>query len=400
MRTMNEISLTSSMRANLLALQDTSALIGTTQKRLATGLKVNSALDNPSSYYAANSLNNRAGDLSVLLDAMGQGIQTIKAATEGVDAGIQILEQMRYVTEQALQQPVGVKLNETVPVDVWQPVELTTRDISEFEAEGYSVITADMTADDIYNMIEESCGNSSDNIARVVLAEDIVLDEQLYTEFDCIIDGNGHTLSFTTDVENGAIYFDSSRAVLRNININYTNESDFHNSVVYKWGGELEISSVNINCKGDYTHGILAENNAKVTIDTTAGIHVDGKYAQKFFNPNEAEEIRNKALFNDKNSSVYNGRANTDALLKEIGADALAATAANQFYVGSKTDAHFGQGKWYLPAIGEWAEAYGTDTSQIDGDYRGRSGATGDNIREINKTLATLKAKDNGVAEE
>ena len=77
---MSEISLTASMRSNLLSLQSTQSLMDTTQERLSTGKKVNSALDNPSSFYTAQSLTNRASDLSSLLDSMGQGIQTIKAA--------------------------------------------------------------------------------------------------------------------------------------------------------------------------------------------------------------------------------------------------------------------------------------------------------------------------------
>ena len=83
---MSTISLTASMRSNLLSLQNTQSLMDTTQERLSTGKKVNSAIDNPSSYYTAQSLNNRAGDLSALLDSMGQAIQTIKAADEGIEA--------------------------------------------------------------------------------------------------------------------------------------------------------------------------------------------------------------------------------------------------------------------------------------------------------------------------
>ena len=75
---MSGISLTSSMRNNLLSLQQTAKLQDLTQNRLATGLKVNSAIDNPSSYYTAQSLNNRAEDLNILLDAMSQGIQTLR----------------------------------------------------------------------------------------------------------------------------------------------------------------------------------------------------------------------------------------------------------------------------------------------------------------------------------
>ena len=97
---MSKISLTASMRSNLLSLQSISKFQDQTQLRLATGLKVNSAIDNPSSYYTAQSLANRAADLSSLLDAMGQGIQTIKAANEGIETAQTLVEQMKSIAEQ------------------------------------------------------------------------------------------------------------------------------------------------------------------------------------------------------------------------------------------------------------------------------------------------------------
>ncbi len=98
---MSNITLTASMRTNLLSLQKTQSLMDTTQERLSTGLKVNSAIDNPSAYYTAQSLNNRANDLSALLDSMGQGIQTIKAANEGIEAMTSFLEQAKAVASSA-----------------------------------------------------------------------------------------------------------------------------------------------------------------------------------------------------------------------------------------------------------------------------------------------------------
>ena len=91
------------MRSNLLSLQNIAGQVDLTQNRLSTGLKVNSAIDNPSSYYTAVSLNNRASDLSALLDSMAQGIQTIKAATEGLEAGAALLEQASATATQALE---------------------------------------------------------------------------------------------------------------------------------------------------------------------------------------------------------------------------------------------------------------------------------------------------------
>ncbi len=98
---MADISLTASMRSNLLSLQNTQKLMDTTQERLSSGNKVNSAIDNPSSYYTAKSLNNRAGDLSALLDSMGQGISTIKAANEGIESITAFVEQAKAVASSA-----------------------------------------------------------------------------------------------------------------------------------------------------------------------------------------------------------------------------------------------------------------------------------------------------------
>ena len=98
---MSDISLTASMRSNLLSLQNTQSLMDITQERLSTGKKVNSALDNPSSYYTAQSLTNRANDLSGLLDSMGQGISTIQAADEAITSITDFVEQAKAIANQA-----------------------------------------------------------------------------------------------------------------------------------------------------------------------------------------------------------------------------------------------------------------------------------------------------------
>ncbi len=98
---MSDISLTASMRSNLLSLQNTQSLMDATQERLSTGQSINSALDNPSSYYTSQSLTNRAGDLNMLLDSMGQGISTIKAANEGIESITEFVEQAKAIANQA-----------------------------------------------------------------------------------------------------------------------------------------------------------------------------------------------------------------------------------------------------------------------------------------------------------
>ncbi len=97
----SDVVLTSALRSNLLSLQNTQSLIDSTQLRLATGLRVNSALDGPSNFFAAQSLDNRASDLGRLLDGIGQSIRTIEAADNGITALSNLVEQAQSVASTA-----------------------------------------------------------------------------------------------------------------------------------------------------------------------------------------------------------------------------------------------------------------------------------------------------------
>ncbi len=100
---MSDITLTASVRSNLSALQNTATLIADTQERLATGNKVNSALDNPNSYFTSTSLNSRASDLSNLQDDIGQSVSTLEAADKGIEAIDELLDAAMGKANQALQ---------------------------------------------------------------------------------------------------------------------------------------------------------------------------------------------------------------------------------------------------------------------------------------------------------
>ena len=95
------ITLTASMRSNLASLKSIQSQMDTTQERLSTGKKVNSAIDNASSFYQSRALTNRAADLDSLLDSMGQGIQTIQAANEGIEAITSYIEQAKSIANSA-----------------------------------------------------------------------------------------------------------------------------------------------------------------------------------------------------------------------------------------------------------------------------------------------------------
>jgi flagellin-like hook-associated protein FlgL len=96
-----DITLTSAMRANLVSLQSTQELTGRTQERLSTGKRVNSALDNPTNYFAAQAHSQRANLLTGLKDNISEAIQTIKAADNGVKGVSTLIEAIRGIVTQA-----------------------------------------------------------------------------------------------------------------------------------------------------------------------------------------------------------------------------------------------------------------------------------------------------------
>ena len=99
---MSNITLSAGVRANLTSLQSTAEMMNTVQQRLATGKKVNSAIDNPVNFFAAAGLQARAGDLSTLLDSVSNAVQTINAADKGITAITKLVEAAKSTAKQAL----------------------------------------------------------------------------------------------------------------------------------------------------------------------------------------------------------------------------------------------------------------------------------------------------------
>src|SRR5476651_544948 len=104
---MSGIVLSASVRQNLLSLQSTADLLSTTQNRLATGKKVNTALDNPTNYFTAQGLDNRASDISNLLDGIGNGVQVLQAANTGLTSLQKLVDTAKSIGSQVLQTTVG-----------------------------------------------------------------------------------------------------------------------------------------------------------------------------------------------------------------------------------------------------------------------------------------------------
>ena len=144
---MADISLTASMRSNLLSLQNTQSLMDMTQERLSTGKKVNSAIDNPSSYYTAQGLTNRASDLEALLDSMGQGIQTIKAANEGIESITAFVQQAKAVANTA--RDTTVKSSLTAGSDYVDLPDGETKTVTIKVGDQKTTATIKATGDDV-----------------------------------------------------------------------------------------------------------------------------------------------------------------------------------------------------------------------------------------------------------
>ncbi len=340
---MTRISLTTAMSGNLRALKLLSQQMDGTQERLSSGLRVNSAIDNASNFYQSRSLTNRAADLDALLDSMGQGIQTINAALEGIEAGTSFLEQMSSVATQAATYPLGDAAGATRA--------MRAKSTSEFEAEGYGVVTAGMSAADIEALLAAT--------GKIVLDADINLTETIDITGSAIIDGNGHKITFTPAAEEQA-------AILIDGN-----------------GNSADIKNLYMDVSGKKAYGIRVANKGSLTIDNIMGITVEGLGAQRLVNGD---------------ADLMDGATNTKIIISStaeggIGANGLAATAANQFYAPglAADDEDLGQGTWYLPSIGELMEMYGTDFSAASGT--GTSGASAyadSDMAKINATLGSL----------
>ena len=129
---MSGIVLSSSVRQNLLSLQSTADLLATTQSRLSTGKKVNTALDNPTNFFTAQSLDGRASDISNLLDGIGNGVQVLQAANTGITSLSKLVDTAKSIANQALQTTVGYSTKSNVSATVAGATALDLRGTTTF----------------------------------------------------------------------------------------------------------------------------------------------------------------------------------------------------------------------------------------------------------------------------
>ena len=344
---MADISLTASMRSNLLSLQQTQGLMDSTQERLSTGKKVNSAIDNPSSYYTAQSLTNRASDLNALLDSMGQGIQTIKAANEGIEAITTFVQQAKALANSARD-------------------NATTKNVT---SSGTYV-----AADDTQNLTVKIAG-LADQSVEVTLADTDDLEAAankiataLNDDTDGVKNADGDVIKgFEATVENGQIKISNSKGVVTNISgtisgitlsgetgnsTRTTNMTQFNEILdqIDRLANDSGYKGVNLLQGNDLKVIFNEDRSSFLTIEGTyADTSVDGlkiSRAKDWTNPNNEAidativelddaiiKLRNMASVFGNNYSIVENRENfTESLVNvlEEGADKLTLADMNE----------------------------------------------------------------------
>lgn len=142
---MSDITLTASIRSNLLSLQNTTRLLDTTSERLSTGKRVNSALDNPNSFFTARGLSNRAGDLTSRKDSIGQSISLLQATDKSINAITTLVEQAKAIAQQAEEAATGA-VTSTTGVSSVSSQAATLSGVTTVSTEAIAAATGSVTS--------------------------------------------------------------------------------------------------------------------------------------------------------------------------------------------------------------------------------------------------------------
>ncbi len=170
---MSDITLTAGIRQNLLSLQQTSADLTTTQEALATGDAVNSAAENPSAYFTSQNLTDSANSLSALLDQIGQGLQTIDAATNGLTGITSLLQQALSTVQQAQSDPFTTAAATTGTVDLATGGAPSAAAGDLLISVGTSTATVAVTSGEALSAIESAINSASTStLSGAVTASD------------------------------------------------------------------------------------------------------------------------------------------------------------------------------------------------------------------------------------
>src|SRR4051812_12920738 len=185
---MSGIVLSASVRQNLLSLQSTAQLLANTQNNLSTGKKVNSALDNPTNFFTAQGLDNRASDINNLLDGIGNGVQVLQAANTGITSLQKLVDSAKSIANQVLQSAVGYSTKSNVTSTALTGATATDLLASSSVAVTGSAVASDNTTPAVITgstKLSGTAGSTSNDLAsNITSGETLVV--------------NGTTFSFIT----------------------------------------------------------------------------------------------------------------------------------------------------------------------------------------------------------
>ena len=330
---MSAISLTASMRSNLLSLQNIASRQDIVQNRLATGLKVSSAIDNPSSYYAASSLNNRATDLTALLDAMSQGIQTIKAASEAIDSGTKFLEQAKAVANQALEKSADIAAKVSNETELLAAIAsgkegliVLENDIIMSENQtiqlqkGQSLVgAAYLGSSKKTSLTFNITGNSQDAIQAA--------DNSLFSDF---------TVNYNTDIQNNSVAvihgWNTQDVTVQNmdINVNSSHNNGTGISAVKTSGGSMRLKGINnINCNGLFrTYGVMAAHQGQMDIEGNLNVKTTGTLSFALVSTVQSSVTLKKGMIYNVDATSYALLASAQSMVKSENNVTINTTAA------------------------------------------------------------------------
>ena len=190
---MSSVTLSAATRQNLLSLQDTAALTSTTQNRLATGLKVSSALDNPTNFFTSQALSSRSGDLSGLLDSISNGVQTIQAANQGITSIQKLIDSAKSTANQAQ----STQISTTGTATTAYSAATASANAIDFYVNGTAASTTIANTDTIDQAITKlntsaaTAGGASNIFSKDITGTKIVLNASADIEFAAAADQTG-----------------------------------------------------------------------------------------------------------------------------------------------------------------------------------------------------------------
>jgi len=357
------ITLSSSMRSNLLSLRNIATQMSKTQNILSTGKKVNNAIDNATSYYQARSLTHRAADLNSLLDSMSQGIQTIKAAVTGLDQYGRFLEQAAIVAENAYE-------NAVIPTKEWL--------LSQMGENGAVVSTAQELKDAVAANKETICVYGKIDLGELDKTLTLKDNQKLvgvgyFGDFDndvnkyssiCASSENKISLltiksknnlisdlsiNFNGNATMGVIRVMGTSTILKNVALNIVSNEKASFAGIETYNGTLNldgnvsISTTGKNCFGIWNYRPTGSNKSVTNILKTANVNIitTGEYGLGIVNECGTTNIAGKLTIKTQASRAYGlynyTSVNNNINIENTSEVLIVSSNANNIYNGNSS---------------------------------------------------------------